>query len=272
MPKSFLVKKTSRNKRKLEEDLCDEDEEVSDIIEGGANETSPESSATGDVAIQCNLESNANSHVPRAINGGNQQAPFTVLDTRGLHTLAELCLRHADYEFCTQNVNVDNRDTNKSEMRGSVLNNHDSFKEPRKVHEPRFKRRVSDSFANLREEHLKIETNEAAEEKCDDLKERKKQAVRRTTNVPEENRSSRLHKLEEELEKMLQGKEEIIGREIREFMENNKALEKELIEETGVSQTEITKYLEESVHLKEDKRKNLFRWYLEKKTQQNGIR
>ena len=48
-------------------------------------------------------------------------------------------------------------------------------------------------------------------------------------------------------------------------MENNKALEKELIEETGVSQTEITKYLQESVHLKEDKRKNLFRWYLEKK-------
>ena len=61
------------------------------------------------------------------------------------------------------------------------------------------------------------------------------------------------------------GKEEIIGREIREFMENNKALEKELMEETGVSQTELTKYLHESVHLKEDKRKNLFRWYLEKK-------
>lgn len=61
------------------------------------------------------------------------------------------------------------------------------------------------------------------------------------------------------------GKEEIIGREIREFMENNKALEKELIEETGVSQTELTKYLQESVHLKEGKRKNLFRWYLEKK-------
>lgn len=61
------------------------------------------------------------------------------------------------------------------------------------------------------------------------------------------------------------GKEEIIGREIREFMENNKALEKELIEETGVSQTEITKYLKESVHLKEDKRTKLFRWYLEKK-------
>ena len=48
-------------------------------------------------------------------------------------------------------------------------------------------------------------------------------------------------------------------------MENNKALEKELIEETGVSQTEINKYLHESVHLNEDKRKNLFRWYLEKK-------
>ena len=61
------------------------------------------------------------------------------------------------------------------------------------------------------------------------------------------------------------GKEEIIGREIREFMENNKALEKELIEETGVSQTEISKYLQESVHLKEDKRTKLFRWYLEKK-------
>lgn len=61
------------------------------------------------------------------------------------------------------------------------------------------------------------------------------------------------------------GKEEIIGREIREFMENNKALENELIKETGVSQTELTKYLQESIHLKEDKRKNLFRWYLEKK-------
>lgn len=48
-------------------------------------------------------------------------------------------------------------------------------------------------------------------------------------------------------------------------MENNKALEKELIEETGVSQIEITKYLQESVHLKEDKRTKLFRWYLEKK-------
>ena len=48
-------------------------------------------------------------------------------------------------------------------------------------------------------------------------------------------------------------------------MENNKALEKELIEETSVSQTEITKYLQESVHLKEDKRAKLFRWYLEKK-------
>lgn len=30
------------------------------------------------------------------------------------------------------------------------------------------------------------------------------------------------------------GKEEIIGCEIREFMENNKVLEKELIEEIGV--------------------------------------
>lgn len=61
------------------------------------------------------------------------------------------------------------------------------------------------------------------------------------------------------------GKEEIIGREIRDFMENNRALEKELIEETGVSQVEITRYLQESVHLKEDKRTKLFRWYLEKK-------
>ena len=48
-------------------------------------------------------------------------------------------------------------------------------------------------------------------------------------------------------------------------MENNKVLEKELIEETGVTQTELKKYLHESVILKEDKRKNLFRWYLEKK-------
>ena len=48
-------------------------------------------------------------------------------------------------------------------------------------------------------------------------------------------------------------------------MENNKALEEELTEETSVSQVEISKYLLEGVHLKDDKRKRLFRWYLEKK-------
>lgn len=159
---------------------------------------------SGDVAIQCNLESHPNSHVSRVINGGNQPAVFPALDTRGLHTLAELCLRRADYEFCTQTVNVDSRDTNEGEMHGADLNKHESFREPRRVHEPKLKRRVSDSFANLRREQVKIEANETAEERCDDLKERKKQAVRRANNVSDENSTSRLHKLDEELEKMLQ--------------------------------------------------------------------
>lgn len=265
MPKSFLVKKPSRNKRKLKEERYDDNEELSDVIEEGEPDRSPGSSTTGDVAIQCNLESGANSQVPRVTNGGNQPSVFPALDTRGLHTLAELCLRRADYEFCAQNVNVDHRNTNSSELHEAELNKNDTFREPRKVHESKFKRRVSDSLINLRQEQVKVEEKETAEEKCDDLKERKKQAARRSLNTVNENNSTRLHKLEEELEKMLQGKEEIIGREIREFMENNKALEKELIEETGVSQTEISKYLQESVHLKEDKRTKLFRWYLEKK-------
>ena len=50
----------------------------------------------------------------------------------------------------------------------------------------------------------KVEENETAEEKCEDLKERKSKAMRRSMNPVNENNSTRLHKLEEELEKMLQ--------------------------------------------------------------------
>lgn len=156
------------------------------------------------MAIQCNLETSANSHVPRVTNGGNQAAVFPALDTRGLHTLAELCLRRADYEFCAQNVNVDHRDTNNSEMHEAELNKNDTFREPRKVHESKFKRRVSDSLVSLKREQVSVEEKETAEEKCADLKERKKQAARRSVNTVNENNSTRLHKLEEELEKMLQ--------------------------------------------------------------------
>lgn len=149
---------------------------------------------SGDVAIQCNLE---NSHTPRVSTGGNEAATFPALDTRGLHTLAELCLRRADYEFCTQTSKIDKRD--------NEVNKHESFREPYdKLHDPRFKRRVSDSFANVKRERLNFEAKESAEEKCEDLKERKKQAVKRGSNVSDDNGSTRLHKLEEELEKMLQ--------------------------------------------------------------------
>ncbi|RMX39790.1 hypothetical protein pdam_00007138 [Pocillopora damicornis] len=245
--------------------VSEKNEELSDIAEEAEKQTNPGSSATGDVAIQCNLEANADSYIPRTNNGRNQPVPFPALDTRGLHTLAELCLRRADYEFCTQNVTVDHRKINDGDVHETELNESETFKEPRKVHDTKFKRRVSDSLTSVKREQVNVEENETAEEKCEDLKERKSKAMRRSMNPVNENNSTRLHKLEEELEKMLQGKEEIIGREIRDFMENNKALEKELIEETGVSQIEITKYLQESVHLKEDKRTKLFRWYLEKK-------
>ena len=152
------------------------------------------------MAIQCNLETGANSQVSRVTDGGNQPSVFPALDTRGLHTLAELCLRRADYEF----VNADHRDTNSSELHETELNKNDTFREPRKVHESKFKRRVSDSLVSLRREQVKVEEKETAEEKCDDLKQRKKQAARRSVNSVNENNSTRLHKLEEELEKMLQ--------------------------------------------------------------------
>lgn len=165
---------------------------------------SNDGSFAGDVAIQCNLEPGANSHAQRVINGGNQPPVFPALDTRGLHTLAELCLRRADYEFCAQNVNLDNRESNNSKLQGKKLDRHDSFREPHKLHESKFKRRVSDSFADLRREQVKEQAKETGEEKCEDLKERRKQAVGRSINVSDDNSSSRLHKLEEELEKMLQ--------------------------------------------------------------------
>ena len=130
--------------------------------------------------------------------------PFTALDTRGLHTLAELCLRRADYEFCSQNVTVDHGKTNDGDLRETELSKSETFKDPRKVHDAKFKRRESDSLTSLKREQVNVEENETAEEKCEDLKERKSKAMRRSMNPVNENKSTRLHKLEEELEKMLQ--------------------------------------------------------------------
>lgn len=146
------------------------------------------------MAIQCNLESGAKLHVPHAISGGNQPTVFPALDTRGLHTLAELCLRRADYEFSTQNVNTDSKNTT-----GSLGTD---FREPHTLHVSQKKRLVSDSLVpSLRKQQ--VGPKESAEEKCEDLKERKREALRRASNASDEG-SSRLHKLDDELEKMLQ--------------------------------------------------------------------
>ena len=97
------------------------------------------------MAIQCNLE---NSHTLRVSTGGNEAATFPALDTRGLHTLAELCLRRADYEFCTQTSKIDKRD--------NEVNNHESFREPYdKLHDPRFKRRSFETCQEWRY-HFKV--------------------------------------------------------------------------------------------------------------------
>lgn len=147
------------------------------------------------MAIQCNLESGANPHVPHSISGGNPPTAFPALDTRGLHTLAELCLRRADYEFSTQNVDTDDKNTNKTGSLGT------DFREPFKLHVSQKKRLVSDALVpTLRKQ---VGAKESAEEKCEDLKERRKEALRRASNASDEG-SSRLHKLDDELEKMLQ--------------------------------------------------------------------
>ena len=148
------------------------------------------------MAIQCNLESGANPRVPHSISGGNQPTTFPALDTRGLHTLAELCLRRADYEFSTQTVDTDNRNTSNTGSLGT------DFREPFKLHVSKKKRLVSDSVVpTLRKQQ--VGAKESAEEKCEDLKERRKEALRRASNASDEG-SSRLHKLDDELEKMLQ--------------------------------------------------------------------
>ena len=52
---------------------------------------------------------------------------------------------------------------------------------------------------------------------------------------------------------------------MKEFMENNKLLIKDIARDTGLSATEVSKFLTEGLHLKEEKRRKLFTWYLEKK-------
>lgn len=62
----------------------------------------------------------------------------------------ELCLWWVDYEFCVQNVNVDYRNINSSELYEVELNKNDIFREFCKVYELKFKWCVSDSLINLR--------------------------------------------------------------------------------------------------------------------------
>lgn len=51
----------------------------------------------------------------------------------------ELCLWWVDYEFCVQNVNVDYRNINSSELYEVELNKNDIFREFCKVYELKFK-------------------------------------------------------------------------------------------------------------------------------------
>ena len=52
---------------------------------------------------------------------------------------------------------------------------------------------------------------------------------------------------------------------MKEFMENNKLLIKDIARDTGLSTTEVSKFLTEGLHMKDEKRRKLFTWYLERK-------
>lgn len=61
------------------------------------------------------------------------------------------------------------------------------------------------------------------------------------------------------------GNDEIISREIREFLDNNRTCQKEAARVSTLSQSEITRFLNEGLDIKDEKKTKFYRWYLEKK-------
>lgn len=68
------------------------------------------------------------------------------------------------------------------------------------------------------------------------------------------------------------GNQEVIQREIKDFFDNNRFTEKEIVKETELTIFDASRFFSDFWHTKEEKREIFFRWYLQKKLCGKGIK
>lgn len=63
----------------------------------------------------------------------------------------------------------------------------------------------------------------------------------------------------------------MIQREIKDFFDNNRFSEKEIVKETGLTIVDASRFILDAWHTKEEKREVFFKWYLQKKLCNTGL-
>ncbi|CAB3987744.1 Zinc finger 333 [Paramuricea clavata] len=61
------------------------------------------------------------------------------------------------------------------------------------------------------------------------------------------------------------GNQDVIQRELKDFLDNNRFTEKEIVKETGLTIVDASRFLLDAWHTKEEKREIFFKWYIQKK-------
>ena len=67
------------------------------------------------------------------------------------------------------------------------------------------------------------------------------------------------------------GNQDVIQRELKDFLDNNRFTEKEIVKETGLTIVDASRFLLDGWHTKEEKRQAFFKWYLQKKLCSSGL-
>lgn len=69
----------------------------------------------------------------------------------------------------------------------------------------------------------------------------------------------------------ISGNQDVIQRELKDFLDNNRFTERDIVRETGLTIVDASRFLVDGWHTKEGKRELFFKWYLQKKLRGKGL-
>ncbi|XP_028401834.1 zinc finger protein 420-like isoform X2 [Dendronephthya gigantea] len=230
MPRSFLVKNQQRSKRRTDDSSPDDEDHI-DVSNSFAQNDNHSSARTG-------------------VSG----------NAHGLHALADICLMKQREELAQEpHFSIHGQPTQES-----------TFAHAREDTEP-FPEEVLRTLCLMRNTSadLKRLLSIPADDTCakngqfaNDVETRRSGDVK---SQKQNNKASPGQRLDRELEKMLKGNQEVIQRELKDFLDNNRFSEKEIVKETGLTIVDASRFLLDAWHTKEEKREIFFKWYLQKK-------